>query len=79
VKLNGVKNEEVLHRVKDRNNLHAIKTTERSMDCRTLRRNCLLKYVTGGTREDGIKSREHGEEEVSSYWLTLRKREDTGN
>ena len=49
------------------------------MDCRTLRRNCLLKYVTGGTREDGIKSREHGEEEVCSYWLTLRKREDTGN
>jgi hypothetical protein len=79
VKLNGAKNE-TLHRVKgDRNNLHTIKTKERCMVCGTLRRDCLLKYVTEGKREDGIKSWEHCEEDVSSYWMTLRKRKDTGN
>jgi hypothetical protein len=26
-----------------------------------------------------LEGREHEGEEVSSYWMTLRKREDTGN
>jgi len=26
-----------------------------------------------------LKSRKEDEEEVSSYWMSLRKREDTGN
>jgi len=34
-----------------------------------LRRNCVVKHVVEGEEE----------EEVSSYWITLRKREDTGN
>jgi hypothetical protein len=34
--------------------------------------NCLLKLVI-----EGLKGREN-EEDVSSYWKNLRKREDTG-
>jgi hypothetical protein len=49
------------------------------MDSRTLRRKCLLKYVNEGEREDCIESWEHGEEDVSSYWMTSRKQEDTRN
>jgi len=45
-----------------------------------LRRNCLLKYVIEGKVEDSIpKWRKDEEEEVSSYFMALRKREDTGN
>jgi hypothetical protein len=38
-----------------------------------LRRNCLLKHVIVGKIEGGVKK----EEDVSSYWMTLRKMEDT--
>jgi hypothetical protein len=39
-------------------------------------RNCFLKHVI----EENIKRRMEVEEEnVSSYWMTLRKREDTAN
>jgi hypothetical protein len=34
----------------------------------------LLKEIS----RDGYKWREDEEEDVSSYWMTLRKREDTG-
>jgi hypothetical protein len=30
-------------------------------------------------REGGIKVTESEEEDISSYWMTLNKREDTGN
>jgi hypothetical protein len=40
-----------------------------------LHRNCLLKYVTEGKK---YKWREDEEEEVSSYWVALNKREDNG-
>jgi hypothetical protein len=36
-------------------------------------RNCILKYVIEGKRGKGA---EEEEEDVSSYWMTLRKRED---
>jgi hypothetical protein len=29
--------------------------------------------------KERLKGLEYEEEEVSSYWMTLRKREDTGN
>jgi hypothetical protein len=46
---NHVKNEEVLHRVKeDRNMLHAIKRRKANWIGHMLRRNCLLKHVTEG-------------------------------
>jgi hypothetical protein len=40
-----------------------------------LRRNCLLKHIIEGEIED----REDQEEDVSNYWMPLRKREDTGS
>jgi hypothetical protein len=40
-----------------------------------LRRNCLLKHVIEGKQKEDV--REDEEEDVSSYWMTLRKREDT--
>jgi len=41
-----------------------------------LRRNCLLKHIIEGKIEGRI---EDEEEDVSNYWMILRKREDTGN
>jgi hypothetical protein len=41
-----------------------------------LRRNCLLKSTTEGKIEGGIEDKE---EDASSYFMILRKREDTGN
>jgi hypothetical protein len=41
-----------------------------------LRRNCLLKHVIEGV---GHKWREDEGEGASSYWMTLRKREENGN
>jgi hypothetical protein len=43
-----------------------------------LRRKCLLKHVIKG-KIGGSKRREDEEEDVSSYWLALRIKEDTGN
>jgi hypothetical protein len=40
--------------------------------------NCLLKYVTE-RKVEGRIGREDEEEDVSSYWMTVRKREDTVN
>jgi hypothetical protein len=42
-----------------------------------LHRNCLLNHITEGKMEG--KNRSDREEDISSYWMTLRKREDTGN
>jgi len=42
-----------------------------------LHRNCLLKHVTEGKME-GKTRREDDEEDVRSYWMALRKREDNG-
>jgi hypothetical protein len=43
-----------------------------------LRRNCLLKGVIEGNIEGRIEV-EEAQENVSSYWVTLGKREDTVN
>jgi hypothetical protein len=40
-------------------------------------RNCLLKHVIGGKIQGRIE--DDKEEDVSSYWVTLRKRDETGN
>jgi hypothetical protein len=74
-----VRNEEVLHRVKEeRNIVHTIKRRKAKWIGHILRRNCLLKHVIEGNT-DGQKRREDDEEDVSSYWMTLMKREVTGN
>jgi hypothetical protein len=40
---------------------------------------CLLKYVNEGRMEGRIEVRRRRGEDISSYWMTLRKREDTGS
>ena len=51
-----VRNEEVLHRVKEeRNNLHTIKRRKANWIDHILRRNCLLKHVIEGKIEAGIQ------------------------
>jgi hypothetical protein len=75
-----VRNEEVLHRVKEeRNILHKIKLIQANWIGHILRRNCLLKHVIEGKLEGRIEMTGDEGEDVSSYWMTLRKREDTGN
>jgi hypothetical protein len=46
---------------------------------RTLCKNCLLTHVIEVKTEERIEVREDKEEDVSSYWMTLRKQEGTGN
>jgi hypothetical protein len=51
-----VRNEEVLHRVKEgRNILHTIKRRKANWIGHILRRNCLLKHVIGGKLEGRIE------------------------
>jgi hypothetical protein len=67
-----VRNKEVLHRVQDDENiLLTRKRMKTNRICLILRKNCLPKHA--------MKGREDEEENVSSYWMILRKREDTGN
>jgi hypothetical protein len=44
-----------------------------------LRRNCLIKHIIEGKIEGRIQVTEDDEEDVSSYWITVRKRDDTVN
>jgi hypothetical protein len=44
-----------------------------------LRRNCLLKRVVEGKVEGRVEVRGSEEGNVSSYWINLRKSEDTVN
>jgi hypothetical protein len=44
-----------------------------------LRRNCLLKHIIKRKIEGGIKVIGDKEEDVSSYWMILRERMDTGD
>jgi hypothetical protein len=64
-----VRNEEVLQTVKgQRNILHEISKRKANWDGHILRRNCL--QIKGG-----IEVREDEEEDVESYWMTVRKGE----
>jgi hypothetical protein len=69
-----LRNEEVLHKdKKDRNVLHKTKKRKAKWIGHILSRSFLIIYVIEG-RTRGTRSEE---EYVSSYWMTLRKREDT--
>ena len=69
-----VRNEEVLRRVKlKRNIVRELRRRKTNGIGHILRWNC-LKGTLLNARSKGTY-----EEDVSSYWLTLRKREDTGN
>jgi inosine/xanthosine triphosphate pyrophosphatase family protein len=51
-----VRNEEVLHRVKEeRNIVHTIKRRKANWICHIVRRNCLLKHVIEGKLEGSIE------------------------
>jgi hypothetical protein len=71
---------EVLHRVKEeRNILHTIKRRKTNWTGHILCRNCLLKYVIEGKLEGRTEMTGRRGRSVSSYWMTLRQRGDTGN
>jgi hypothetical protein len=75
-----VRNEEALHRVKEeRNILHTIQIRKANWIGHIWRRNCLLKHVIERKIEGRIEVTGRRGRDVSNYWMTLRKREDTGN
>jgi hypothetical protein len=70
---------EVLLRVKEERNIqHSVKRKKAEWVGHILRRNCLLKHGIERKKEGSIR-REDEAEDVSSCWITLRKRADTGN
>ena len=70
-----VRNEEVLLRVKEKRNiLHEISKRKANW---ILCRNCLLKQVIEGKIKGEMEVKKDEEEDVRSYWMTLRKGEDT--
>jgi hypothetical protein len=74
-----VKNEEVLHGVKeDRNILHTTKRRKANWIGHILRKNCLLKHVIEGMVEKRITVTGNEEEDVISFWLALRKTKYNG-
>jgi hypothetical protein len=73
-----VRNEEVLLRVKEqRNILHEIRKRKAKWIGHILCRNCLLQRVIEGNIKGEIEVTEDEEEDIGSYWMTLRKGEDT--
>jgi hypothetical protein len=69
-----VRNEEVLRRVKEqRNILHQIRKRKANWIGHVLRTNCLLQQVIEGKIKGGIEVKGREEEDVGSYWMTLRK------
>jgi len=70
-----VADEEMLQRVKEeRNIIHTIKRVD--LIGHILRRNCLLEHVIEGKIEGILKLRDRGDEDLSGYWMTLRKVND---
>jgi hypothetical protein len=74
-----VRNEEVLHRVKEeRKIVHTIKRRKANWIGHILRRNCLLKNVIEVKIKGRIEVTGGRGRRRTSYWMTLRK-QDTGN
>jgi hypothetical protein len=72
-----VRNEDVLLTVKEqRNILHEIRKRKANWIGHFLRRNCVLQRVTEGKIQGGIEVTGR-QEDVGSYWMILRKGEDT--
>jgi hypothetical protein len=70
--------EEVFLRVKEqRNILHEIRKRKANWTGHIWRRNCLLQRVTEGKIQGEIEVTGRHGKGVESYWMTLRKREDT--
>ena len=65
-------------RVKEqRNTLYEISKRKANWIGHILRRNCLLQQIIEGMIKGGWKWQEDEEEDVESYWVNLRKGEDT--
>jgi hypothetical protein len=72
-----VRNEDVLLRVKEQKNiLHEINKRKANWIGHILLRNRLLRQVIA-EKIKGYKWQEDEEEDVGSYWMTLRKGQDT--
>jgi hypothetical protein len=70
-----VRNEEVLHRVKeDRNILHTIKRRNSKWIGDILRRNCLLKHVIEGKLEGRIQKMGRGGRRCKQLLVDLKER-----
>jgi hypothetical protein len=75
-----VRNEEVLHRVKEeRNTLHTIKRRKANWIGHILRRNCLLKHVIEGKLEGRIELTGRRGRRRKQLLDDLKERRDTGN
>jgi len=58
-----------------RGTLHTAKRRKGNWIGHILRRNCLREHIIEGI----TYGQEEEEEDISSYWMALRKGEDTGN
>jgi hypothetical protein len=59
---------------KKMNILHTMKRREANWISNDLHKNCLLRHVIAGKTEEKRRRKD----DVNSYWMTLREREDTG-
>jgi hypothetical protein len=75
-----MRNQKVLHTVKKERNI-LLTITRRKTDWvgHILRRSCLLKHIFKGKIELGIEVTAKRGRSVSGNWMTLTKRENTGN
>jgi hypothetical protein len=74
-----VRNGEVLHTdKKERHILYTIKGRKANWFDHILRRKCLLKHFIEGKMETSIEVTER-QKNINSYWMALRKGENTGN
>jgi len=74
----NLRNEEVLQTDKDgRNIVQTVKRRKANWIGHILRWNCLQKQVIGGKIKGRIEMKGRLEEDVSSCWMTLRKRKVT--
>jgi len=62
--------------IEQRNILHEIIKRKANWIGHTLRRNCLLKQVIEGNIKEDMEVKRRREEDVRSYWMTLRTGED---
>jgi hypothetical protein len=60
-----------------RDDLHGIRKRKANWIGHILRRNCLLRRVTEGKTQGGIEVTGRQGRILGSYWMTLRKGEDT--
>ena len=63
----------------ERDIVHRVKRRKANWIGYILRRSCLLNTLLKDRQREGRKRREDEEEDGSSYWMTLRKRQDVGN